>query len=71
MTDYAKTEETLVAWRQPGLREEPKRTSLRASCPSQRRRDDFEIKIAHKLIGDQTLYTRALNLTAATHQARN
>lgn len=71
MTDHAKTEETLIAWRQPGLRDEPKRNSLRASCPSQRRRDDFEIKIAQKLIGDQTLYARALNLTAATHQARN
>ena len=71
MANHEKTEETLIAWRQPGLRDEPKRNALRANCPSQRRRDDFEIRVARKLIADQTLYAQALNLTAATHQARN
>ncbi len=71
MANHAKTEQKLIAWRQPGLREEKKRNSLRASCPSQRRKDDFEIKVARKLIADQALFAQALNLTAATHQARN
>ena len=71
MANRSKTEEAFVAWRQPGLRAEPIRNRLRTSCPAQRRRDDMEIQIARELIQDQTLFAQALNLTAATHQARN
>ncbi|MEE9317264.1 MAG: S41 family peptidase [Rhodospirillales bacterium] len=71
MTNRSKTEETFVAWRKPGLRAEPTRNRLRTSCPAQRRRDEVEILIARELIQDQTLFAQALNLTAATHQARN
>ena len=67
----AKTEETLNMWRKPGTRDEDSRRKLRQSCPSQRRRDDLDLKIARRLIEDQVLYARTLNLTAATHEARN
>ncbi|NQU62201.1 MAG: PDZ domain-containing protein [Rhodospirillales bacterium] len=66
----SKTEETFVAWRQPGLRVEPKRSQLRATCPSQRRRDDFEMQVARQVLNDQALYNRALTFTAATNEAR-
>ena len=66
----AQTEETLRRWRQPGPRDEDLRRTLRQSCPSQRRRNDLDLKIARYLINDQGLYARTLNLTAATHEAR-
>ncbi len=66
----AQTEETLRTWRKPGTRDEDLRRKLRQSCPSQRRRDDLDLKVARRLINDQTLYARTLNLTAATHEAR-
>ena len=66
----AQTEETLRTWRKPGTRNEDLRRKLRQSCPSQRRRDDLDLKVARRLINDQTLYARTLNLTAATHEAR-
>ena len=71
MANRKKTEETLAAWRKPGLRAELGRNRLRTACPAQRRRDEMEILIARQLIQDQTLFTQALNLTVETHQARN
>jgi len=70
LANQAKTEKTLVVWRQPGLRDEHKSSQLRATCPSQRRRDDFEMKVARQVLGDQALYTRALTFTSGVHQAR-
>jgi len=61
----------LIAWRNPVVQDKNKRTLLRNSCPAQRRRDALELQIAHQLIADPTLYARALDLTAATHEARH
>ncbi len=69
LNNRLKTEDTLIAWRKPGYRDEAKRARLRDSCPSQRRGDGLETKIARQLINDPALYARALNPTAATHEA--
>lgn len=66
----AKTQETINAWRQPGLRDDARRNELRRSCPSQRRRHQLDLDVARRLIADQALYARALTITAATHEAR-
>ncbi|NQV85050.1 MAG: PDZ domain-containing protein [Rhodospirillales bacterium] len=71
LNNRIKIEDMLVAWRRPVLQDQGKRTQLRNSCPSQRRRGDLELKIAQRLIAQPALYARALGLTAATHQARN
>ncbi|MFQ5765369.1 MAG: S41 family peptidase, partial [Rhodospirillales bacterium] len=70
LANRTKTEETLYAWRTPGLQDEAKRRHLRESCPSQRRRDVVEVEIARRLIEDKALYARALTLSSATHEAR-
>ena len=69
LNNRSKTQDTLVAWRTPGLQTESIRARLRGSCPSQPRGNDLEEKIAHQLINDPALFVRALNLTADTHQA--
>ncbi len=69
LNNRSKTQDTLVAWRTPGLQNESIRARLRDSCPSQTRGNDLEAKIARQLINDPALFTRALNLTADTHQA--
>lgn len=66
-----KTEDTLIAWRKPEFQDEIRRARLRDSCPSQRRRNQLEARLASLLINDPGLYDRALNLTAATHEASN
>lgn len=70
MSNRAKIEDMLVAWRRPVLQDKDKRTRLRNSCPSQRRRGDLELKIAKRLILQSALYASALDLTAATSEAR-
>jgi hypothetical protein len=69
LNNRSKTQDTLMAWRTPGLQTESIRARLRDSCPSQPRGNDLEAKIAHQLINDPALFVRALNLTADTHQA--
>jgi len=64
------TEKTFYSWRKPGLQDKGTQTRLRTACPSQRRADNFDMRVARQLINDQTLYTRALTLTAETHEAR-
>ncbi len=70
MNDREKIEDTFVTWRKAALEDKSKRAQLRNSCPSQRRRKDLELKIAKHLISQPALFTRALDLTAATHEAR-
>jgi len=70
LNNRSTTQDTLVAWRTPGLQNESIRARLRDSCPSQPRNNDLEAKIANHLINDPTLFARVLNLTADTHQAR-
>ncbi len=70
LNDRSKTEATFVAWRKPGLHGKDKRARLRQSCPSQRRTDDLDNQIARRLINNPALYTRALTMTSATHEAR-
>lgn len=57
-------------WRTAGLGEKKRRRSLRAACPAERRRKAVEIEVARRLLGDRTLYGRALDLTAPTSQAQ-
>ncbi|MBT3305690.1 MAG: PDZ domain-containing protein [Alphaproteobacteria bacterium] len=71
LNNRIKIEDMLAAWRKPDMQNQDQRTQLRNSCPSQRRRDDLELKIARRLIAQPTQFARALDLTAATHQARN
>ena len=70
MANRSKTEEVLTAWRKTEIPDEDVRNKLRQSCPSQRRRENLETEIARRLIDDQALYARALNLSAPTHEAR-
>jgi carboxyl-terminal processing protease len=70
LINRSKTQDTLVAWRTPGLQNESIRARLRDSCPSQPRGNGLEARIANHLINDPTLFARVLNLTADTHQAR-
>ncbi|MBC8339914.1 MAG: PDZ domain-containing protein [Alphaproteobacteria bacterium] len=64
-------EDMLLAWRKPAMQAEETRNRLRESCPSQRRHKGLELQIARHLITRPALFARALDLTAATHQARN
>jgi carboxyl-terminal processing protease len=70
MVDREKIEDMLVNWRKAALQDKSKRAQLRNSCPSQRRRKDLELRIAYHLITHPALFARALDLTAATHEAR-
>lgn len=71
INDREKIEDMLVTWRKAALQDKTKRAQLRNSCPSQRRQKDLELNIAKRLIANPPLYARALDLTAATHEARN
>ena len=70
MVDREKIKDMLVNWRKAALQDKSKRAQLRNSCPSQRRRKDLELRIAYHLITHPALFARALDLTAATHEAR-
>ncbi len=70
MKDPLITEKKFYSWRKPGLQDKGTQTRLRTACPSQRRADNFDMRIARQLINDQTLYARVLTLTAETHEAR-
>jgi len=62
---------TYASWRIPGARESADRKLLRDTCPPQRHKTDLEFKIAKHVLGDRQLYTQALDLSSATHQARH
>lgn len=60
-----------AAWRTSEITEKEARKQLRASCPPERRRTDLELKVARRLVENQTFYIQALDLSSATSQARN
>ena len=62
--------EVEAAWRKAGSGDAKRRQDLRASCPSERHRDSFDVEIARRLLGDRVLYARALSLSAANTAAR-
>ena len=59
-----------AAWRKAGFGDDERRQDLRASCPSERRRNSFDVEVARRLLGDRNLYARALSLSAAYTAAR-
>jgi len=71
MSRPSQIEAAFVSWRMPGLQDDAKRSRLRKACPSQRRTEELDSRIARQVLSDPALYTRVLNLTAATHEARN
>lgn len=62
--------EAEAAWRKARSGDDERRQDLRASCPSERRRDSFDVEVARRLLGNRVLYTRALSLSAASTAAR-
>ena len=62
--------EVEAAWRKAGSGDDERRKDLRASCPSERRRDSFDVEVARRLLVDRVLYARALSLSAANTAAR-
>ena len=62
--------EVEAAWRKAGSADDERRKDLRASCPSERRRDSFDVDVARRLLGDRVLFARALSLSAANTAAR-
>ena len=69
--DRVTTSNDLTAWRKIGPYDENQRKNLRASCPAERRRQNHEIEVARRLLGDRALYGRALDLLTATTAERN
>jgi len=70
MEDRTKGETALDAWRKPGMRDAESRRRLRETCPAERRRDPIEVEVARRILGDPTLYARALAVSGGTHEAR-
>ena len=62
---------TFASWRIPGIQHRSQRKALRETCPSERRKGDTDIRIAKYLLRDHTLFTRALDISAATAEAHN
>lgn len=56
--------ESVKAWHRVGLYDQKSRDALRQECPAERRRDDIENRIAHRLIADPVLYAHALDLAS-------
>lgn len=52
----------LTAWRTVGLADEMQRQRLRAACPAQSRPDTTDVDLGRRLIGDNALYARLLDL---------
>ncbi len=65
-----RTSAILEAWHRVGFAEKKARRKLRSYCPPRRRVQATDSKVARRLIKNQALYTRMLNLTAPTAAAR-
>ena len=63
--------EVEAAWRKAGSGDDERRKNLRASCPSERRRDSFDVEVARRLLSNRVLYARALSLSAASTASRH
>ena len=64
-----KTSTLIEAWRKADINNEGQRKGLRASCPAERRKKSVEAEVASRLIGNRSLYNRALGLTSAVDAA--
>jgi carboxyl-terminal processing protease len=64
-----KTSTLMEAWRKVDLKNDSQRKGLRASCPAERRKKSVEVEVASRLIGNRSLYNRALGLTSAVDAA--
>ncbi len=58
----ADTAATLGTWRKTGVDKAAARRELRAKCPPERRRQDYDLRIARSLLTDGDLYGRALEI---------
>ncbi len=61
---------TMEAWRTTGMENRIKRKNLRGACPAQKRDNAFEVEVARRLIDDNNLFRRALNLLPAPATAQ-
>jgi len=64
-----KTSTLIEAWRKADIENKSQRKGLRASCPAERRKRSVEVEVASRLIGNRSLYNRALSLTSAVDAA--
>ncbi len=61
---------TMEAWRTTSMENKAKRKSLRDACPAQKRENSFESEVARRLIDDNNLFRRVLNLLPAPATAQ-
>jgi carboxyl-terminal processing protease len=52
----------VAAWRRVAIHDKPRRKSLRATCPAERRFGSVDLKLARRLILSPALYTRVLDI---------
>ena len=62
---------TFASWRMSDIQHRKQRKALRETCPSERRKGDTDIRIAKYLLHDHALFTRTLDISAATAEAHN
>ena len=65
LSGEASAAEAVKAWHRVGLYDQKSRDALRSECPAERRRDDIESRIAHRLIADPVFYAHALDLASS------
>ncbi len=61
---------TFESWRIPVLQPAEARNKLRKSCPAEKHDADTEMEVAKRILGDTTIYTKTLDLSTGTSQAR-
>ncbi len=61
---------TFESWRIPTLQPESARNKLRQTCPPEKHKDQAEMKLAKRIFDDLALYSRTLDISAGTSQAR-
>ena len=65
LNDQAASSARMEDWRRPGLKGKDEAKALRAACPSQRRGDDVDLRVALRLLKAPALYARAMGVSAS------
>jgi len=58
----------LQTWRRPGLKDRDSARALRKACPSERRRNEVDLRVALRLVKAPALYARALDVASSMAQ---
>ena len=69
LAERIKTTAIMEAWRKTSFQEKQRRQELREFCPPQRRKLQFDSKVAEAMLNDKALYARTLNLSASAAAA--